>query len=207
MTMAMISPSGREVSPAGSSCRSSRLDLVKFRLVAAEKPRKSSTLIFFRTKPFIQQKRGGQWAIWVPTSPVAAAGGGWRLPGLWAPSSSPLALLSPSIFYIFPKNSMLIFRAFGVAQNRELRLAPFPVQNSSCRYSPSSNKPCKIRDKRHKYGTTKYNNSPKSNKYQHEIMMQNERINSPKLRPRLSSSENQDPQHVHRFRDEGVDKT
>ena len=38
-------------------------------------------------------------------------------------------------------------------------------------------------------------------------MMQNGRINSPKLRPRMSSSENQDPKHVHMFRDEGVDKT
>ncbi|KAI5012511.1 hypothetical protein ZWY2020_024777 [Hordeum vulgare] len=42
MTMATISPSGREISPTGSSYRSSRLDLLKFRLVAAAKPRKSS---------------------------------------------------------------------------------------------------------------------------------------------------------------------
>ena len=59
MTMATISPSGREVSPAGSSCRSSRLDLLKFRLVAAAKPRKSSRLIFFPDQDASYSKRGG----------------------------------------------------------------------------------------------------------------------------------------------------
>ena len=154
MTMATISPSGREVSLTGSSCRSSRLVLLKFHLVAAENPRKSSTLIFFWTKPFIQQKRGASGPSGSPQA-LQPPPGGWRLPGWWGPGSSPVVLLSPSIFYIFPKKSMLIFKAFGVVQNRGLRLAPFPVQNSSCRYSPSSNKPCKIREKRDKYGTTR----------------------------------------------------
>ena len=36
MTMVMISPSRREVSPAEQLCRSSRLDPPRFRLVAAE---------------------------------------------------------------------------------------------------------------------------------------------------------------------------
>ena len=36
MTMAMVSPSGREVSPAEQLCRSSRLDPPRFRLVAAD---------------------------------------------------------------------------------------------------------------------------------------------------------------------------
>ena len=116
----------------------------------------------------------------------------WRRAGLWAPGCSPVTLLSPSIFYIFPKNSTLIFTAFGVAQNRHLKLAPFSGQNSSCRHSPSSCEPCKIREKRHKYCTVKCNNSPKSNQYQHESMMQNGRMNSPKLRPRLSSSGSRD---------------
>ena len=58
MMMAMISPSGREVSPPGSSCRSSRLDLLKFRLVAAAKPRKSSLLIF-PDQDASYSKRGG----------------------------------------------------------------------------------------------------------------------------------------------------
>ena len=36
--------------------------------------------------------------------------------------------------------------------------------------------------------------------------MQNGRINSPKLRPRFSSSEAEIDNHVHMFRDIGVDK-
>ena len=37
-------------------------------------------------------------------------------------------------------------------------------------------------------------------------MMQNGRINSPKLRPRLSSSEADNDKYVHMFRGRGVDK-
>ena len=50
---ATISPSRREVSPTGSSRRSSRLVLLKFRLVAAAIPPESLLLIFFGTKPFL----------------------------------------------------------------------------------------------------------------------------------------------------------
>ena len=59
MTMAMISPSGREVSPTGSSCRSSRLVLLKFHLVAAANPRKSSSLIFFLDETLHIAEEGG----------------------------------------------------------------------------------------------------------------------------------------------------
>ena len=78
MTMATISPSGREVSPAGSSCRSSRLVLLKFCLVAAAPPRKSSALNFFLDETLHIIEEGGQWASRVPTSPVAAARGAGR---------------------------------------------------------------------------------------------------------------------------------
>ena len=37
-------------------------------------------------------------------------------------------------------------------------------------------------------------------------MMQNGRINSPKLRPRLSSSKNQNRKYVDMLRERGVDK-
>ena len=37
-------------------------------------------------------------------------------------------------------------------------------------------------------------------------MMQNGRINSPKLRPRLSQAEAEIEKYVHMFRDRGVDK-
>ena len=53
MTMVMISPSRREVSPAEQLCRSSRLDPPRFRLVAAESRPESFLLIFSRVKDFI----------------------------------------------------------------------------------------------------------------------------------------------------------
>ena len=53
MTMAMISPSGREVSPAEQLCRSSRLDPPRFRLVAAEFHPERLLTIFFSMKDFI----------------------------------------------------------------------------------------------------------------------------------------------------------
>ena len=47
MMMTMISPSGREVSPAEQLCRSSRLVLPRFRLVEAESCPEKFLLIFF----------------------------------------------------------------------------------------------------------------------------------------------------------------
>jgi hypothetical protein len=53
MTMASISPSGREVSPAEQLRRSPRLLLPRFRLETAALHPESSLLIFSRSKPFI----------------------------------------------------------------------------------------------------------------------------------------------------------
>ena len=53
MTMVMISPSGREVSPAEQLCRSSRLIPPRFRLVAVEFRPISLLMIFSRVKDFI----------------------------------------------------------------------------------------------------------------------------------------------------------
>ena len=53
MTMVMISPSRREVSPAEQLCRSSRLVPPRFRLVAAESHPEKFLLIFFSSKDFI----------------------------------------------------------------------------------------------------------------------------------------------------------
>ena len=53
MTMAMISPSRREVSPTEQLRRSPRLVPPRFRLVAAESRPKSLLMIFLRTKDFI----------------------------------------------------------------------------------------------------------------------------------------------------------
>ena len=53
MTMVMISPSRREMSPAEQLCRSSRLKPPRFRLVAAEFCPVSLPMIFSRVKAFI----------------------------------------------------------------------------------------------------------------------------------------------------------
>ena len=53
MTMVMISPSRREVSPAEQLCRSPRLVLPRFRLMAAESRPKSLLLIFLQKEDFI----------------------------------------------------------------------------------------------------------------------------------------------------------
>ena len=53
MTMAMISPSRREVSPAEQLCRSPRLVPPRFCLVAAESRPEKFLPIFFSSKAFI----------------------------------------------------------------------------------------------------------------------------------------------------------
>jgi hypothetical protein len=53
MTMASISPSGREVSPVEQLCWSPRLLLPRFRLEMAALHPESSLFIFSRSKPFI----------------------------------------------------------------------------------------------------------------------------------------------------------
>ena len=100
MTTATISPSGREVSPAGSSCRSSRLVLLKFRLVAAAPPRKSSALIFFPNKTLHIAEEGGQRATRVPTRPVVAARGAGRGYQACGPLASPLWHFFRPVFFI-----------------------------------------------------------------------------------------------------------
>ena len=56
MTMVMISPSRREVSPAEQLCRSPRLDSPRFCLVAAESGPERFSAIFFSSKDFIWEK-------------------------------------------------------------------------------------------------------------------------------------------------------
>ena len=53
MMMTMISPSGREVPLAEQLCGSSRLDLPRFRLVAAESRPEKFLPIFFSSKDFM----------------------------------------------------------------------------------------------------------------------------------------------------------
>ena len=159
MTMVMISPSRREVSPAEQLCRSPRLVPPRFRLVAAESRPESLLMIFLRTKYFIQQKMatgGPPGAHEVGGAPRGVGRAPTLVDGGWPPSGTFFA----QYFLLIPKKLPWSFRTVGVVQNRSLIFAPFPAQNSSCRHSPSSCKPCKIRENRHKYCDIMCNNSP-----------------------------------------------
>ena len=154
MTMVMISPSRWEVSPAEQLRRIPRLVPPRFRLVAAEFHPVSLLMIFFQGKRLHIAKDGHRRAARWPTRQGA------RPPPSWTVGGPPLVRSSPNIFNIFQNWSPWSFRTFGVVQNRSLIFAPFPAQNSSCRHSPSSCKPCKIRENRHKYCDIMCNNSP-----------------------------------------------
>ena len=102
MTMVTISPSGREISPIGSSCRSSRLDLLNFRLVAAVKPRKCSSLIFSGTKPSYS-KKGGAVGRQGAHKPCSRHQGGGGFQACWA-LVAPLWYFFRPIFFIYSQN-------------------------------------------------------------------------------------------------------
>ena len=159
MTMVMISPSQREVSLAEQLHLSPRLVPPRFLLVAAEFRPVSLLMIFPRTKDFIQQKMGTGGLLGGPRGRGRSQGVG-RAPTLvdggWPPSGTSFAQYFLYILKIIPVE----FQDFGDVRNRSLIFAPFPAQNSSCRHSPSSCKPCKIRENRHKYCDIMCNNSP-----------------------------------------------
>ena len=156
MMMASIFPSRREVSPAEQRHRSPRLVLPKFRLETAALHPESFSL-FFPGQNTPYSKR------WAPGACQGAhkvggraQGGRARPPPLWLAGGPPLVLSSSNIF-IYSKN--ILREVSGLLELCRIGLifAPFPVQNSSCRHSPSSCKPYKIREKRHKYCDIMYN--------------------------------------------------
>ena len=170
MMVTLIFPSRREVSPAERIHRSPRLLLPRFRLEMAALLPESFLMIFFQGKRHHIAEDGHRGSSRWPTRQGA------RPPRSWIVGGPPLVLSSPYIFNIFQNWLSWSFRTFGVVQNRSLIFSPFPAQNSSCWHSPSSCKPCKIREKRHKYSDIMCNNSPKCNKYRYKSMMQNGRI-------------------------------
>jgi hypothetical protein len=97
MSMALISPSRREVSPAESLRRRAKLLLPRFRLETAALRPESPPFIFSRVKGFIQQKEGARGQLWTPQGIRA------RPVALWAIGGPPLVFLYSSIFYIFNK--------------------------------------------------------------------------------------------------------
>ena len=75
MTMAMISPSRREVSPAEQLRQSPRLVLPRFRLVAAEFHPESLLMIFSRAKDLIYPKMGTRGLLGAHEAGGAPRGG------------------------------------------------------------------------------------------------------------------------------------
>ena len=109
MTMATISPSGREVSPTGSSCRSSRLDLLKFRLMAAAKPRNSSRLIFFHTRTLHIAKEGGLVGLLEAHKPALRHQGGGGGAGACGPLARPLRWIFAQVFFFYSRKILRKF--------------------------------------------------------------------------------------------------
>ena len=103
MTMAMISPSRREVSPAEQLRQSPRLVPPRFRLVAAEFRPRRWLVIFSHRKTSYSRRwplEGHQGAHEVGGR---AQGGRARPPPSWAGCGPPGEVLALSIFYIFGK--------------------------------------------------------------------------------------------------------
>ena len=120
MSMALIFPTRREVSPAESLRRRAKVLLPKFHLETAVLHPESLLIIFSRANGLIYQKMGtGGW----PGAPQATRvrlGGQARPGALWAPGWPSLVFLLPSIFYLFQNKSPWNFSSFGDVQNRYL---------------------------------------------------------------------------------------
>ena len=97
MTMASISPSGREVPPAESLRRRAKGLLPKFRLETAALRPESIILIFSRSKPLIYQKMGTEGGPRRPQPTRARQGGLARLGELCPPSGRTLVFIGSNI--------------------------------------------------------------------------------------------------------------
>ena len=102
MTMVMISPSRREVSPAEQLCRTSRLVPPRFRLVAAEFRPVSLLMIFFSDERLHIAEDGHRRATRGPRGRGAPRGVGCPPRGRWV---APLWYFLRPIFFIYSENS------------------------------------------------------------------------------------------------------
>ena len=108
MTMVMISPSRREVSPAEQLCRSSRLDPLRFHLVAAESRPKKFLLIFSHRKTSYRRR-------WASESHQGAHEVGARPGGAPHPREQgvgPLVLIFGDDFSLFISRYSVEFQDF-----------------------------------------------------------------------------------------------
>jgi hypothetical protein len=148
-SMAMISPSRREVPPAESLRRRAKVLLPKFRLETAAHHPESILSNYFRSKSLIYQKMGARSGPGPPRGTRARMGRGWRALVRHGHLGAPLWYFLLPIFFIYSKiilqkiSAHLEFCRIGILT--EL----FQVQNSSCRYSPSLCESCILREKGH----------------------------------------------------------
>ena len=105
MTMVMISPSRREVSPAEQPCRSPRLVSPRFRLVAAESRPERFSSIFFSSKYFI-------WEKMVIGEPPGGPRGRGRAPHPREKGVGPLAFIFGEDFSLFILRYSMEFQDF-----------------------------------------------------------------------------------------------
>ena len=108
MTMAMISPSRREVSPAEQLRRSPRLVPPRFRLVAAEFLPESLLMIFFSDERLHIAEGGHRRPARGPTRQGRAQGVG-RAPTLVARVWAPYGIFFAQYFLLFPKITSVEF--------------------------------------------------------------------------------------------------
>ena len=156
MTMAMTSPS---LSPAEQLRWSPRLVSPRFRLVAAEFRLVSQLIIFSSTKDLIQQKMGIRRLSGAHEAGGAPRGVG-RAPTLmdggWPPSGTFFA----QYFLLIPKITLVEFQDFWSCAEQVSNICSFSSPEFQLRHSPSSCKPCKIRENRHKCCDIMCNNNP-----------------------------------------------
>ena len=109
MSMATISPSRREVSPAESLCRRAKVLLPKFCLETAAHRPESLLYIFSRANGLIYQKMGARGSPGAPRATRARLGG-WRALVPRGILGGPLWYFFLPIFFIYSK---IILRNFS----------------------------------------------------------------------------------------------
>jgi hypothetical protein len=150
LSMAMISPSRREVSSTESLRRRAKVLLPKFHLETAAHHPESLLYNYFRSKSLIYQK---MWARSGPGPPrgtrARLGGGGWRALVPRGHLGGPLQNFLLPIFFIYSKIILQKISAHLELCRIGILTELFQVQNSSCRYSPSLCESCILREKRH----------------------------------------------------------
>ena len=141
MTMASISPSGKEVPLTEALRRRAKVLLPKFCLEAAALRPESPPLIFSRSKVIIYQKMGTEGGP-RRAQPTRARPGGPGVPWCLVPTR-----VAPSGSYFlqyFTYSKNILHKVSASLEMCRIGISDvlFQVQNSSYRYSPSLCKPC-----------------------------------------------------------------